>query len=290
MAEKKEIKRISIVFGGGLSRGAVQLAFADEIIKKIGYERLALVSGSSIGALNAYATSVKSIDEMLNIYANIDCDSTRHFMKKIRNELYNDVFNKLERPVLSCPTYITGTRLFGLVCDYFCLNQMPREDLKAAINVSMSFPIINGPVIFEHKLYMDGGATDDIPVLPSTYYDPDMIIILHNLSKYYPPEDLYNKLPNTIIIDVDETLYLDKSINSFALAKNDFREMIRLGHEQGKKFSDFIFNDFDKENVQNRVYEYVKDNMEARHNHNADGLMTFTDFLNTLYLMKENIV
>lgn len=290
MAEKKEIKTIAFVYSGGLSRGSIQLGFASEIIKKVGYDRILMISSSSIGALNSYATSVHNVDALLKFYSNIDCDSTKHFMRKIRNDLFNEVFNEIEGEKMSIPAYVTGTRVFGLTCDYFCLNKMPREDIKNAINMSMSFPIINGPLKFNRRYYIDGGATDNVPVLPVTYFDPDMVIILHNYPKYYPPGDLYNKLPNAVIVDVDVTLTLPKSFTSYSLAKNEFREMIRVGKEKGKEFSDFIFQDFDKEKVRERCHQYIDQNMEARRAKSGDGLMSFVDVINALYRIKENIV
>ena len=96
MAEKKEIKKIAFVYSGGLARGAIQIAFAKQLIEKIGYDRLLMISASSIGALSAYSTSVKSYDKLINFYTKVDCDSTSHFIKKIRNDLFNDAFNKIE--------------------------------------------------------------------------------------------------------------------------------------------------------------------------------------------------
>lgn len=290
MAETRKIKNIALVYSGGLARGAIQMAFANEILKKVGYERISVISASSIGAINAYATSVHTVDEMINIYSNIDCDSTGHFMKKIRNDLFNDVFNRIEGPKMTIPVYVTGTRVFGFNCEYFCINHMKREDVKAAINMAMSFPIINGPVAFNHSLYCDGGATDNIPVLPTSYFDPDMIIILHNLPNYYPPADLYEKAKGAIICDIDITLTLGKEYNSFAMTKQDLNEMLRVGSIAGKEFASFVFEDFNKENVQQRVYEYIEKNKPLRRNKRGDALMRFVKTLNVLYTMKESIV
>ena len=199
MAEQ-EIKKIAIIFSGGMVRGAAQMTFAKEIIKATGIERICLVTGSSIGAMNAYAIGVNNIDRLLDIYNDIDCDNVRHFMRKIRNDLFNDAFNKIEREEIIVPTYVTATKLWGFDCHYFCLNKMPREDIKAAINASMGFPLINGSQKFAHHRFVDGGATDNVPVYPCMYYDPDMIIILHCYSRYYPPTYLFEKLNNPIII------------------------------------------------------------------------------------------
>ena len=123
-----------------------------------------------------------------------------------------------------------------------------------------------------------------------SYFEPDMVIILHNYPKYYPPGFIYEKFPDAVIVDVDITLPLPKSFTSYSLTKKDFREMIRVGTVTGKEFADFIFQDFDKENVQKRCYEFMERNMEARRAKSGDGLMTFVDVINALYDLKENLV
>ena len=287
----QEIKKIAIVLSGGLARGASQLSFAREVIKKIGYERICVISSSSIGAINSYAISVKNYDHLIEFYENLDCDGVRHFMKKIKNDLFNDVFNRIEGDKMHVPTYVTATKLLGIDCHYFCLNHMPREDVKAVVNASMSFPIINGPLRFNHHLWIDGGATDNVPVLPVTYFDPDMVIILHCYPKYYPPADLYTKLrKEAIVIDVDITLALPKTINSFALSKTDFKDMVRISGEEGRIFAEQIFKDFDMKQVKERCFEYTNSKLDARRIKGGDGLMGFVDIINALYLLKDNIV
>ncbi len=288
---KEQVNKIAIVFSGGLSRGAIQLAFANEVIKKIGHDRICVISGASIGALNSYATSVDNIEELLDFYWNLDCDNTRNFMAKIRRDLFNKVFNKVEGGKLTIPTYVNGTKISGLECQYFCLNSMPREDIKSALKMSMSFPIINGPLKFNKHYWIDGGATDNFPVAPTTYYDPDMVIIFHCYPKYYPPAGIFDKLkPGAIVIDIDVTLSLPKKVTSFALSKDKFQSMIIEGRAKGKEFADFIFSDFEVDKVRQRCYEYVNQNIEARYIKSGDGLMGLVDVLNALYDLKENSV
>lgn len=286
----KEIKKIAIVLSGGLARGAAQLAFAKQVIEKIGYERVCVISGSSIGAINSYACSVNNIDTLLDAYKDLDCDSLFHFMKKIRGDLFNNIFNRIEGENLLAPTYVTGTRLFGLDCNYFCLNSMPRSDMKTAVNVSMSFPLINGPLVFNRHLWIDGGATNNVPVLPVTYFDPDMVIILHCYPKYYPPRDIYSKLrEESIVIDVDTTLELPKSISSFSLSKTDFNTMIEVGEEKGKEFAEKIFKDFDIKETKERCFAYTNEHLKKRQD-KADILMSIVDVLNALYDLKNDVI
>lgn len=286
----KEIKKIALVVSGGTCRGAAQVAFLDQLIKKIGLDRICVISASSIGALTAYATGVGKTEELIEQYAKLDCDSITHFIKRVKGDLFNIVFNIVEDE-LKIPTYVTVTRLWGLDCGYYCLNSMPRKDLKQAINASMGLPIFNGPLRFNKHICIDGGATDNIPVLPATYYDPDMIIIMHSFSRYYPPEWLYESVkPGTIIVDLDVSLNFPKNFSPFSFSKTDFEYFIEQGTKDGKEFADAIFKDFDEEGVRERCFEYINSKMEIRKNKYWNGYMNLVEMLNALYQIKEGIM
>lgn len=288
--ENRKVEKIGIVYSGGLARGAAQLAFANEVIKKFGYDKIAVVTASSIGSINAYATGVNHMDEMIKAYAGLDHDNTRRFIHKIRNDLFSKIFRKIEGDELNFPVYVTGTKIFNFDTHYYCINKMSRSDIKNVLNVSMSFPIINGPLRFNHGLYIDGGATDNVPVYPMNYFDVDMIIIFHCYPKYYPPLELYKLKPNTIIIDVDVTLSLDSEITSFSLSNADFLYMISEGKKAGQEFAEEIFSDMDFENVKARCYEYTKNHLHDRFLKSGDGLMSLADVLNALYRLKSNLL
>lgn len=287
MAAGREIKKIAIVFSGGLSRGAAHIAFANEVVKKIGLERICVVSGASVGAINAYSLSVGHAQELIDIYRSLDCDSVGHFIKKIRNDLYNDAFNRLEDE-LKVPTYVTVTKLMGFDCGYYCLNHMPRKDLKSCINASMSFPIVNGPHRFAGHISLDGGATDNIPVWPTKYFDPDMVIILHCYSKYLPPEFLYESLrKDCIVVDIDVSLNFERKITPFSFSKTDFEMMLDNGAKDGKEFADRVFSDFYVENVRQRTFQFINDSMKIRKNKSWNGYLELVEMLNALYQIKE---
>ena len=287
MAATTEIKKIALVFSGGLSRGAAHIAFANELVKKIGLDRFCVITGASIGAINAYATSVGHTQDLVDIYGNIDCDNTKQFIKKVKNDFFGETFNSLEDEI-KVPTYVTVTKLVGFDCGYYCLDHMPRKDLKACINSSMAFPIVNGPGKFAGRLVLDGGATDNIPVWPVTYFDPDMVIILHCYSRYYPPEFLFEHLrKDCIVVDVDVSLNFERRMTPFSFSKLDFDCMLKQGAIDGKEFAEKIFEDFNTENVRQRTYRYINEKMEVRRKKNWNGYLELVEMLNALYHIKE---
>ena len=289
MAEK-EIKKIALIISGGTCRGAAQVAFINELIKRVGLERICVIAGSSIGSITAYSTSVGHTEQLIEAYRNLDCDSISHFIKKVKGDLFNDTFNLIESDI-KVPTYVTVTRIWGLDCGYYCLNSMPRKDLKACINASMGLPIFNGPLRFNKHICVDGGATDNIPVLPATYFDPDMIIIMHCFSRYYPPQWLYDSVrKDTIIIDFDISLNFPEDFSPFSFSKTDFQYFIEQGKKDGEEFVNMIFPDFDKDKVRERCFAYTNSKMELRQRKTWNGYMEPVEMLNALYQIKEGII
>lgn len=283
--ENNQVNRIGLVFSGGLARGAVQLSFAKQVIEKIGYEKIKVLSASSIGSLNAYSVSCKSYDDMLSFYERFDCDSVKAFKLYIKSRLFNEVFLTVEKEEMNIPTYVTGTHIFDMDTFYFYLNNMNRSETKSTLNISMSFPLINGPKKSRGGMFfIDGGATDNVPVYPMQYFDLDMIIIFHCYPKYRPPLDIIK--PGVIVIDIDVTLSLDKSITSFSLSREAFAEMIEKGRVAGKEFAEYVFSSFDKSEVEKRCDIYRDKNIETRGIKSKDNLMKLVDVLNVLYSVK----
>lgn len=283
--ENKQVKNIGIVLSGGLARGAIQLAFAKKIVEKIGYERIKMLSASSIGSINAYSISCKTYDNMLNLYRKFDIESTKALTLYVRNSLFNKIFNAVENGGMALPTYVTGTKVIGLNTYYFYLNNMDRNDIRTTLNISMSFPMINGPHrLHKNALFIDGGATGNIPIYPMLHEDLDMVIILHCYPKYYPPVKLFSD--KTIVIDVDVTLELEKDITSFSLSKDKLNTMIDIGEAEGQKFADFIFSDYNWDDIKQRCFAFTNSNIEKRRAKSGDGLMSFVDVLNSLFSIK----
>ncbi|MCQ2794689.1 MAG: patatin-like phospholipase family protein [Bacilli bacterium] len=285
MEKMKKINHIGIVFSGGFSRGAAQLAFANEIIKKIGYKKITVLTGSSIGALNAYAVASKKANELIDFYKNFDCESVLRFRQKLKNDLYGNIFNLIESDKLVVPLYVTATKFPSFIPHYFCLNTMKRNDAKKVLNCSSAFPLINGPQRFNYTTYIDGGSTDNVPIYPLKYFNLDMVIILHCYNRYYPPLDLFNK--NTIVIDSDVTLNLNDEKTPFSFTRADMIEMINAGKRSGQQFADLVFKDFNFNSVKARCRAYINNNLEKRKNKN-DKLMAVVQFCNFLYQFKEN--
>lgn len=288
--ETKTINKIGIVFAGCASKSVAQLSFANQIIEKIGYEKLVSVSGSSLGSLNAYACSVESLNELLNYYGSFSYSRLLSLNKRSRKVFIKELTEFVAEKQFKVKTYVSSTELFSLKSHYYCLNNMPLSHQKAVLKMGCGFPLVVGPQLFNHYLYLSGSVSDNYPILPMLDENLDMIIILHANPKYYPPLKLYKKMKNTIIVDVDVSINLPKAIKSFSVSKEAFEDMIHFASISGKNFVDYIFSDFDYENVKNRCYNYVLENLNLRSERNNDILLSCYNALNVLYDMKESVV
>lgn len=283
MAQNKEVKNIGIVISGGFARGAAQLAFAMPLIEKIGYDRVKVLSGASIGSLNCFAISTHKTNELLKFYRNLDIDNIRGFLKAMKGRIYSKVFNLVESKNMEIPTYVNATKLPSLEPYYFCLNSMNRQDLKKCLNASMGFPVVNGRKRFKGQLFMDGGTCDNVPIYPLDYFDLDMVIVIHCYAKYYPQESHLRK--DRIFIDVDATLPLSEKITTFSFKKEEINMMIESGYKDGQEFADEVFKDFSFDGIKERCRDYTLKRVDRRQEKSRD-ILTIVDVTNALYRLK----
>lgn len=284
MVNNMEVKKIGIVFSGGLARGVAQLAFANEIVKQIGIDRIAFVSGSSIGALNAYSLSCGTQEKLLKFYSGSELNSLLSFKKAIKNGLMMDAFKVGGRAEMRFPTYVSASRLFPLDVYYYNLNCVTKNDLPKILNLSMSFPFLNGPKLFNGRFYLDGGTADNVPIYPAEYFDLDMIIVIHCYPKYYPSSKFLKK--DRIFIDVDCTLEMDRGITPFSIDKYSIDKMISIGSRQGKLFAKEIFKDFDYDNLRQRCFDYTIAHIQKRKEKSA-GMLALVEYANALFSFKD---
>ena len=181
--------KIGLVLGGGFARGAAQAGFLKGLLNYLKPEEIALMSCSSIGAMNGLALSNDNLDYLEYMYRNSNFQNTSNLKLNLKNKLVDQVLDELtnNHNEIRVPLYVTGTCLNSLSTHYFYIdNKTPQEDLYKAINITVTFPFVNGLYRKEYKrLYLDGGATDNIPVFPFFSCHVDLLIILHCYPRYF---------------------------------------------------------------------------------------------------------
>ena len=258
-----------MVFGGGFARGAAQCGFIKGMMEYIDKNDITLISSSSIGSINALGFSNNKMDYLENTYKTTNIASIKNLRLNLKNKIVDDIINYITADgiELSIPLYVSGTCLNDLSTHYFYLDQKTDiEEIRKAINITLTFPFVNGLFKrYNKKFYLDGGATDNIPVYPFKYYDVDLLIILHFYPRYTPPVDLIEKRQNTTIIDIDVSAHID-NISTYAFTQSNLNVLFEKGYEQGKRFGEEVLKEYDIKVINEKSKEYMQKELEVRKN------------------------
>lgn len=235
--------RLGIVLGGGFARGAAQLAFLEGLLPFINEKDIALISSSSIGGVNALAYCSGNIPYLDNVYRTIDLRSLGDVMKALKG----GIVSRLMAPMVTDPSkievpfYVTGTCMNTLSTHYFYLdNSKSSEELEKAINITVTFPFINGLVRRDgRRFYLDGGALDNIPTFPFLQFDVDVLLIIHNYPRYLPSAEIVKKVP--VVIDVDDGTRLGNGFPTYSFKKEIINKAMDASYAYGAEFGRKVF-------------------------------------------------
>lgn len=182
---------VSLVLGSGGARGYAHIGVIEELERR-GYT-INCIAGSSMGALigglyaadglEAYKAWVVSLSR-LNILSLLDLTFG---MGAIRGER---LFNKLSEflddsaiETLRIPFTAVATDIVHQKEVWF-----QRGSLREAIRASIAVPGVFTPVIQEHRVLVDGGVLNPLPIIPTVAARSDLIIAVDLNSKSLLPE------------------------------------------------------------------------------------------------------
>lgn len=257
---------VGLVLSGGFARGAAQLGFIKALCEKIGRNSIKLISSSSIGCVNSLAISANCIDKLACIYCNSDFKNITDFKNRLRHNFLNDTIDKLlsdETSNIEIPFYVTGTCLNKLSTHYFLVNNtINRDELKKILDISTTFPFVNGVMKKAfNNYYIDGGATDNIPVFPFLINNVDVLLILHCSSTYLPPQQIVNS--NKIVIDVDVTAKCG-DVSSFGVSKKNLTFLYNNGYGYGESFCKTVLSSDDIEKIKKNGQQFMQSECKLR--------------------------
>lgn len=277
--------KLGLVLGGGFARGAAQLGFLKGFFEYFPLSDVKIISSSSIGAVNALALSYDKLDYAENIYRNFKFESVKNLRNSIKSNLIPDIFDRLsENSEIKIPVYITGTCIGTFSTHYFYVdNSTPKSEVLSILDISITFPFINGIVKKRgKKIYFDGGAFDNNPVYPLRYHDLDFILILHSAPNYIPPFDVIEKGIN--VIDIETTSCCNKKISSFSIKKDNIHSMLDSAYEYGKKFGSLVMSAHDDIDLKEALKKFKNDENKNENNPNRFTSLTLVEFLNRLFV------
>lgn len=257
--------KLGLVLGGGGGKGSYQIGVF-KALEELGIaQHVQVISGTSVGALNAMLFLQKDIDLAINAWEGLSQDKILPLNKKdiimqgklkIFNTstkinklldlkpdlLYEGRFSRegiveLIEKLLdvekilnsSIPCYCTCCDLTKKDKRYFRIQDYNAETMKNILLASSAIPGIYDAVDINGNLYLDGGLKDNVPIWPVYNEGCDIIIVVR-----LGPEDVidYRKFPGAQIIDIalqqSEVGILKDGTLDFS--KNFTREKIKDGY------------------------------------------------------------
>ena len=235
------MRKIGLVFEGGGGKGAYQIG-AWKAIRELGIEKhICMISGTSVGALNAALFCQGSLIMAENIWGMICEDDILHIKENDDYFQGNCFFSqkKLESiisKVLQIPSRNDVIQKCFVTCKcdaenmvrYFEWSKYMDIELKKKILLASSaIPIIFESVKIDGRFYSDGGLNgDNIPVKPLLNQGLDSIIVIHLSRK---PVNIYGNVEK--VYEVFPSVGLgDLLIGTLDFDKEHIQNIIQLGY------------------------------------------------------------
>lgn len=257
--------KIGIVLGGGFARGSAQMGFLKGMMKYLDRKDVSLISCSSIGGINGLCFSMNQIDEAEKIYKTLNFKDLHNLRFNLKNKLVDRVINDitLSGHEIEIPMYVTGTCLNTLSTHYFYLDKNKSiDEVSKAINITLTFPFVNGLFRNEFgRLYLDGGATDNIPTYPFLIHHVDLLIILHCYPKYLPPAEIVNS--DTAVVDIDVSTRCGNDVGTYSFETKNLTKIFDIGEKYGEEFGEKVLKG-DKKHLKERCQEFIRNEIPLR--------------------------
>ncbi|NEU05980.1 MULTISPECIES: patatin-like phospholipase family protein [Clostridium] len=255
--------KIGMVLAGGGAKGAYQIGVW-KALKELEIDKyINIISGTSIGALNAVLFMQNDLELAENMWRNItkekilpinDKDLTKKgillalglkniaFIKKhmpkvivggnISRDGLIEVMEEINFDLIKSSNkncYVACTEVSTLMPKYFYINNREKEDIKKILLATSALPMIYECEEIEYTQYLDGGIVDNLPIQPVYGEGCDLIILVH-LSK----ENMVNKsaFPNTSIINIVPSVIEEGVLGgTLDFTVEGAQKRIKLGYE-----------------------------------------------------------
>ncbi len=288
---------IGLVYAGGLSKGAYQIGFVDALLNYIDYKDIKGISGASIGALNAYALAAKKTEVAYDYWMNFHCPNLMILYKRfLINRLLNKTVDALidDNDYLHCPVYVSGLSVFPTWnFKYYLMKDDYQSDWKKLLSGIIVFPIVAGvPRRFKHRLYVDGGIVDNIPVQPLfRQTDIDLIIVMHFDPKYKLDQEYLNS--DKIILEIDLSVCNGYIKSTFNFSNDLIKTMYQSAYDYGMALFEKLFQNGldDKKTIASVAEKHMSEEREIRALYaNLDAIPTKLNRVFKRQQKKDNVV
>ncbi len=257
--------KLGLVLGGGGGRGAYQIGVWEALVELGIAKHVEVISGTSIGALNAMLFMQGDLDNAKKAWINLHQDEILPISKKdivlqskLRifntasriNKIVNlkpdllyegefsregmidiiDQFIDIDKALSSkIPCYCTCSDLVLKDKQYFKVQDYSSDTIKKILLASSAIPGLYDAVEINDRLYLDGGLHDNVPITPVYNEGCDLIIAVRLC-----PEDVIdrNEFPGAMIIDI--ALQENTQVNNegiFDFSQETINEKMQAGYD-----------------------------------------------------------
>lgn len=224
---------VSLVLGSGGARGYAHIGVI-EVLEARGY-KISCIAGSSMGALvgGLYAAGVLEeytewvmglsrlqILRLLDLTFGIGAIRGDKLFQRIRDMAGDPDIESLPIPFTAVATDIVHQKEVWF----------QRGSLQAAIRASAAVPGVFTPVVDGHRVLVDGGVLNPLPIIPVVAARSDLIIAVDlNGSPVMPDIDL----PQTDV-SFEDDLFGHSSLNGLANDEEDDGRVVQLLHGEAE--------------------------------------------------------
>ena len=258
--------KIGIVFSGALSKGAFHLGFIEAFNENLNGHKLKAVSGTSSGAVIAYALATNQIELTENLWLEVNG-------KHALSLWYKVVFRRLikknskrlikENDNVKLPLYITSFKVFPkFKFRYIKFEGKYTTSWNKIIEGSIGFPVVTGmPVFYKKGLYVDGGVVDNIPLNPLLKENLDVIFVLHFDNKFNIRVEEEDEV---IVINLVLSTYADFKLKSFNYSTDYVLKMRAEGYRYSNEILKRLLRHNNIDDIRKEAVIIVKEENRVR--------------------------
>lgn len=241
--------KIGLVLGGGGARGAYQIGVWQALKELEVDKHINVVSGASIGALNAMLYAQGDIELANKVWYSVttekilptdsinllkrsflvsigskNMDFIKKYIPKVldggnisRTGLESIIdetldFNKIRESGIN--VYAVCTEIPKIKARYFLINRESDDKIKKILHGSTAIPMIFESENIDGIDYIDGGIADNVPIEPVYYEKCDLIIVIGLMKEYRVDRNLYSETQIVEIIPSEmEEGFIDGALN-----------------------------------------------------------------------------
>jgi NTE family protein len=291
-----------LVLAGGGGKGAYQIGVFRALMEHRINDYITMVSGSSVGALNAVLFAYGDMKMATDLWEGISPKSFLQLspdMFDLKEGLASrtglteifDTYIDFEKVRLNEKTIYATVTDYGPedmgngVIKYYSLNYKPEQEIRDILLASSAFPILYAPIRINGNVCRDGGLTDNLPIQP-LYIEGIRHFIVVGLSEN--TNIPYDKYPDAEFLLVKPEQYIGDLLDgTLDFSSKGAKRRIQVGYIDAVRNLEFYGEDMNSAEVRIRYDEAVRRDynqldFEEKRNGLSDRISRDFDKLNSL--------